>query len=62
MKWLLRKLKRWLIRGSGWRLEAVGVNITDRVVVKLNLYSSKLSVDPVATSIENAYGVALMSL
>lgn len=44
----------------GGALEAVGVNITDRVVVKLKpVLPQNFLIDPVATSIENAYGVAV---
>jgi hypothetical protein len=41
-------------------LQAVGVNITDRVVVKLKpVLPQNFLIDPVATSIEDAYGVAV---
>ena len=42
------------------QLEAVGVNITDRTVVKMRPIQAKnFLIDPVATSIENAHGVAI---
>jgi len=41
-------------------LQAVGVNITDRFVVKLKpVLPQNFLIDPVATSIEDAYGVAI---
>jgi len=41
-------------------LQAVGVNIKDRVVVKLKpILPQNFLIDPVATSIEDAYGVAI---
>ena len=41
-------------------LQAVGVNVTDRVVVKLKpVLPQNFLIDPVATSIEDAYGVAI---
>ena len=41
-------------------LQAVGVNIKDRVVVKLKpVLPQNFLIDPVATSIEDAYGVAI---
>ena len=41
-------------------LQAVGVNITDRVVVKLKpVLPQNFLIDPVATSVEDAYGVAI---
>ena len=41
-------------------LQAVGVNITDRVVVKLKpVLPQNFLIDPVATSVEDAYGVAV---
>jgi len=44
----------------GGDLQAVGVNITDRVVVKLKpVLPQNFLIDPVATSIEDAYGVAI---
>ena len=44
----------------GGDLQAVGVNITDRVKVKLSLYCLKnFLIDPVATSVEDALGVAV---
>jgi hypothetical protein len=44
----------------GGDLQAVGVNITDRVVVKLKpVLPQNFLIDPVATSIEDAYGVAV---
>lgn len=44
----------------GGDLQAVGVNITDRVVVKLKpILPQNFLIDPVATSIEDAYGVAI---
>ena len=43
-----------------WQLQAVGVNITDRVVVKLKpVMPQNFLIDPVATSIEDAMGVAV---
>jgi len=42
------------------QLQAVGVNITDRVVVKLKpVLPQNFLIDPVATSIEDAMGVAI---
>ena len=39
---------------------AVGVNIKDRVVVKLKpVLPQNFLIDPVATSVEDAYGVAI---
>ena len=39
---------------------AVGVNIKDRVVVKLQpVLPQNFLIDPVATSVEDAYGVAV---
>ena len=44
----------------GGDLQAVGVNITDRVVVKLKpVLPQNFLIDPVATSIDEAYGVAI---
>ena len=44
----------------GGDLTAVGVNITDRVVVKLKpVLPQNFLIDPVATSIDDAYGVAI---
>ena len=44
----------------GGELTAVGVNITDRVVVKLKpVLPQNFLIDPVATSIDDAYGVAI---
>ena len=44
----------------GGELTAVGVNITDRIVVKLKpVLPQNFLIDPVATSIEDAYGVAI---
>jgi len=44
----------------GGDLQAVGVNITDRVVVKLKpVLPQNFLIDPVSTSIEDAYGVAV---
>jgi hypothetical protein len=44
----------------GGELQAVGVNITDRVVVKLKpVLPQNFLIDPVATSIEDAMGVAI---
>ena len=44
----------------GGELTAVGVNITDRTCVKLNpVMPQNFLIDPVATSIENALGVAV---
>ena len=44
----------------GGDLQAVGVNITDRVVVKLKpVLPQNFLIDPVATSVEDAYGVAV---
>ncbi len=44
----------------GGDLTAVGVNITDRVVVKLKpVLPQNFLIDPVATSVEDAYGVAI---
>jgi len=41
-------------------LQAVGVNITDRVIVKLKpVLPQNFLIDPVATSVEDAYGVAI---
>jgi hypothetical protein len=41
-------------------LQAVGVNITDRVVVKLKpVLPQNFLIDPVATSVEDAYGVSV---
>ena len=41
-------------------LQAVGVNITDRVIVKLKpVLPQNFLIDPVATSVEDAYGVAV---
>ena len=42
------------------QLQAVGVNITDRVVVKLKpVMPQNFLIDPIATSIEDAMGVAI---
>jgi len=47
----------------GGDLQAVGVNITDRVVVKLKpVLPQNFLIDPVATSVEDAYGVAVDEL
>jgi hypothetical protein len=44
----------------GGDLQAVGVNITDRVVVKLKpVLPQNFLIDPVATSVEDAMGVAI---
>ena len=44
----------------GGDLTAVGVNITDRVVVKLRpIMPQNFLIDPVATCIEDAMGVAI---
>ena len=44
----------------GGDLTAVGVNITDRIVVKLKpVLPQNFLIDPVATSIEDAMGVAI---
>jgi hypothetical protein len=44
----------------GGDLQAVGVNVTDRVVVRLKpVLPQNFLIDPVATSIEDAYGVAI---
>ena len=44
----------------GGELRAVGVNIKDRVVVKLKpVLPQNFLIDPVATSVEDAYGVAI---
>ena len=44
----------------GGDLQAVGVNITDRVVVKLKpVLPQNFLIDPVATSVDDAYGVAI---
>ena len=44
----------------GGDLQAVGVNVTDRVVVRLKpILPQNFLIDPVATSIEDAYGVAI---
>ena len=44
----------------GGDLQAVGVNITDRVAVKLKpVLPQNFLIDPVATSVEDAYGVAV---
>jgi hypothetical protein len=44
----------------GGDLQAVGVNITDRAVVKLKpVLPQNFLIDPVATSVEDAYGVAI---
>ncbi len=44
----------------GGDLQAVGVNITDRVIVKLKpVLPQNFLIDPVATSVEDAYGVAV---
>lgn len=44
----------------GGELRAVGVNIRDRVVVKLKpILPQNFLIDPVATSVEDAYGVAI---
>jgi len=41
-------------------LQAVGVNVTDRVIVKLKpVLPQNFLIDPVATSVEDAYGVAV---
>ena len=41
-------------------MQAVGVNIVDRVVVKLRpILPQNFLIDPVATSIEDALGVAI---
>jgi len=41
-------------------LTAVGVNITDRIVVKLKpVLPQNFLIDPVATSVEDAMGVAI---
>ena len=44
----------------GGDLQAVGVNVTERVVVKLKpVLPQNFLIDPVATSVEDAYGVAV---
>lgn len=44
----------------GGDLQAVGVNITNRAVVKLKpIMPQNFLIDPVATSVEDAYGVAI---
>ena len=44
----------------GGDLQAVGVNVTDRAVVKLKpVLPQNFLIDPVATSVEDAYGVAI---
>ena len=44
----------------GGELQAVGVNVTDRVVVKLKpVLPQNFLIDPVATSVDDAYGVAI---
>ena len=44
----------------GGDLQAVGVNITDRVVVKLKpVLPQNFLIDPVATSVDDAMGVAV---
>jgi len=44
----------------GGDLQAVGVNITDRIVIKLRpVLPQNFLIDPVATSVEEAYGVAI---
>ena len=44
----------------GGDLQAVGVNVTDRVVVKLKpVLPQNFLIDPVATSVDDAYGVAI---
>ena len=44
----------------GGELQAVGVNITDRTCVKLNpVMPQNFLIDPVATTVENALGVAV---
>jgi hypothetical protein len=44
----------------GGDLQAVGVNVTDRVVVKLKpILPQNFLIDPVATSVEDAMGVAI---
>jgi len=44
----------------GGDLQAVGVNITDRVMVKLKpVLPQNFLIDPVATSVDDAYGVAI---
>lgn len=44
----------------GGDLQAVGVNVTDRLVVKLKpVLPQNFLIDPVATSVEEAYGVAI---
>lgn len=44
----------------GGDLQAVGVNITDRVVIKLKpVLPQNFLIDPVATSVDDAYGVAI---
>ena len=44
----------------GGDLQAVGVNVTDRAVVKLKpVLPQNFLIDPVATSVEDAYGVAV---
>ena len=44
----------------GGDLQAVGVNVTDRVIVKLKpVLPQNFLIDPVATSVEDAYGVAV---
>lgn len=44
----------------GGDLQAVGVNITERMVVKLKpVLPQNFLIDPVATSVEDAYGVAV---
>jgi hypothetical protein len=44
----------------GGDLQAVGVNVTDRAVVKLKpILPQNFLIDPIATSIEDAYGVAV---
>ena len=44
----------------GGDLQAVGVNVTDRIAVKLKpVLPQNFLIDPVATSVEEAYGVAI---
>ena len=63
VRWLLKRLKKWPPQPEpimGGDLQAVGVNIKDRVVVKLKpVLPQNFLIDPVATSIEEAYGVAI---
>jgi hypothetical protein len=44
----------------GGDLQAIGVNVTDRIVVKLKpVLPQNFLIDPVATSVDDAYGVAI---